>query len=277
MSDKRERAGTALSSDLSSPSSSYKESNDSFKAHQLGLAGNQSYELYEPPQYGQDNGEGYTSVPLSEGDAEDTERPSLTQRKVSVLSVPEDHPKMNTALFVYCVCYTVAAANEYWVVNWLKEKDVNLPIFMAIVQNASWPVQMLFYYWELQKLKTPRIITAKMYRSYFFLGFLAAFIGLSRMYGLSSLPPTLYVICANTEIVFETAMTKLILKRDVTFLQYIAVFLVLSAVILSLYNPNDNVFGQGDSNSSTEYILIGVGLSLASRFASSLNTILAEK
>jgi drug/metabolite transporter (DMT)-like permease len=171
----------------------------------------------------------------------------------------------------------MSAANEYWVVNWLKDNNVNLPIFMAIVQNASWPVQLLFYYWEVQKLKSPRIITPKMYRSYCFLGLLAAFIGLSRMYGLSTLPPTLYVICANTEIVFETAMTKFILHRQVSPLQYVAVFLVLSAVILSLYNPNDHVFGQGDSSSSPESILIGVGLSLASRFASSLNTILAEK
>jgi hypothetical protein len=111
-----------------------------------------------------------------------------------------------------------------WVVNWLKVYGVNLPIFMAIVQNASWPVQLLFYYWEVKKLNEPRIITNQMYRSYLFLGTLAAFIGLSRMYGLSALPPTLYVICANTEIVFETAMTKFILNRDVTIFQYVAVY-----------------------------------------------------
>jgi hypothetical protein len=48
-------------------------------------------------------------------------------------------------------------------------------------------------------------------------------------------------------------------------------------VILSLYNSQDNTYGQGDSSSSPTVILIGVFLSLASRFASSLNTILAEK
>lgn len=240
----------------------------SWEDYTVDLSRDQSYELKDP------NGE-YSTI--SQSDPDQGDQQPLNQRKISVASVPEDHPRINTTLLVYCACYTVAAANEYWVVNWLKDKNVNLPIFMAIVQNASWPVQMLFYYWELQKLKSPRIITNKMYRSYFFLGFLAAFIGLSRMYGLSALPPTLYVICANTEIVFETAMTKVILHRSVSYLQYGAVFLVLAAVVLSLYNPNDHVFGQGDSNSSTSDILIGVGLSLASRFASSLNTILAEK
>jgi hypothetical protein len=233
--------------------------------HQPELDPNRSYELY-PTNY----------IPVAQNEyGDDNASPAV--RNISVVSVPEDHPKINNALLLYCVCYTVAAANEYWVVNWLKGKDVDLPIFMAIVQNASWPVQLMFYRWELAKLDTPRIITPQMYRSYAFLGFLAAFIGLSRMYGLTTLPPTLYVICANTEIVFETAMTKIILHRSISWFQYLAVFLVLGAVVLSLYNPTDQVFGQGDSKSSTQVILTGVGLSLASRFASSLNTILAEK
>lgn len=153
---------------------------------------------------------------------------------------------------------------------------------MTIIQNASWIIQLAYYYREVKKLTTPRVITAEMRRSYLFLGCLAAFIGLSRMYGLSSLPPTLYVICANTEIVFETAMTIIILHHSVSLLQYAAVILVIAAVVKSLYNPIDHSFGNGgnyNSNNkiSTKSILFGVGLSLASRFASSLNTILAEK
>jgi drug/metabolite transporter (DMT)-like permease len=98
------------------------------------------------------------------------------------------------------------------------------------------------------------------------------------MYGLSQLPATLYVICANTEIVFETIMTKVILKRSVTNIQTTAVILVISGVCISLYNPNTGSYGgEHDASNKPSTVLIGVFLSLFSRFCSSLNTILAER
>lgn len=93
-------------------------------------------------------------------------------------------------------------------INWYKGYDVDLPIFFSIVQNASWPIQLFMYYRELSTLPETRVITSSMYRSYAFLGVLASFISLTRMFGLSSLTPILYVVAANTEIVFETLMTR---------------------------------------------------------------------
>ena len=123
---------------------------------------------------------------------------------------------MLSPLILNCVLYTGAAAAEYWLFGWLAIFGIKLPIFSALLQNASWSVQILFYNLERKKLSTiaPRIITNDMYRSYIILGLLSSFITLTRTIGLTSLPPTIYVICANTEIVFETFMTRIVLQRE---------------------------------------------------------------
>lgn len=168
-----------------------------------------------------------------------------------------------------CFTYTCGAANEYWVINWMKMYGVNLPIFNSIVQNASWPLQIFIYLQVVKRSKTSRIITPTMFKNYLFLGSLAAFISLSRVFGLSTLPATLYVICANTEIVFETLMTKYILKRDVSGLQVIAVILVICAVTISLYDPTTKTYGTGDSTGqSSSVILMGKHLKLRKYYSS---------
>lgn len=113
-------------------------------------------------------------------------------------------------------------------------------------------------------------------KSYVILGSLSSFITLSRTIGLTTLPPTIYVICANTEIVFETIMTKVILQKDVNLSQLFAVALVIGGVSISLYNPVSKRYGHNE-NISQWNLIVGVLLSLASRFASSVNTISAEK
>ena len=104
------------------------------------------------------------------------------------------------------------AGSEYWLLSWLNFiYDIRLPIFFAMLQNASWPLQGLVYLFEKKKFEAssgPRTITPQMYKSYFILGSLNAMITLSRTIGLTTLPPTMYAIVANTEIVFEAIMTK---------------------------------------------------------------------
>jgi drug/metabolite transporter (DMT)-like permease len=208
-----------------------------------------------------------------------------TQRRLSVDTVEfltEVASQYKHYLLMLCIAYIVSAANEYWVVNWFKGYGVSLPIYFAILQNGSWPFQLLIYRKECAALPKKRILTKEMYKNYIVLGCLAAFIGLSRMYSFTILPPVLAVICSNTEIVFETAMTIFVLKKSVSRYQYSAVVLVLAGVISALYDPKTKSFGggegsNGDEKISSQQIFIGVGLSLISRFASSLNTVLAER
>lgn len=204
----------------------------------------------------------YTPVNSDDQDDDDNNSQYSGKRSVrllstsnTIISTVEDHPKFNYVLSALCCSYTIAAANEYWVVNWMKMYGVNLPIFNSIVQNASWPLQLFLYRRAVSKLDEPRIITPTMYKNYAFLGTLAAFISLSRMFGLSALPPTLYVICANTEIVFETLMTKFILKRAVTWMQIAAVTLVIAAVAISLYDPDNHRYGSGEGTGESRNII----------------------
>jgi drug/metabolite transporter (DMT)-like permease len=184
-------------------------------------------------------------------------------------------------LFTLCLTYTVAAAMEYWLVNWLKLEGLNLPVFFAIIQNSAWPLQLYFYICELKRHDQPRVITPHMWRSYFLLGALASVITMTRMAGLSSLPPSLYVICANTETVFETLMTRTILKRKVRSLQWMAAFLVCLGVVVAIYDPSNRRYGAGSMGGQSRHerniIVIGVLMSVGSRWASALNVILAEK
>ena len=87
-----------------------------------------------------------------------------------------------------------------------------------------------------------------------------------------------YAIVANTEIVFECIMTKAYLRRDVSSLQIIAVCLVIGGVLVSLWNPVNGDYGKSDDDGyDSSDLLIGLGVSLVSRIASSVNTILADR
>ena len=123
-------------------------------------------------------------------------------------------------LLSLCFGYTLTGANEYWLLNWLKMYySIELPIFAALLQNASWPLQIIYYKQvctQLNKTNKPRMITSTMYKSYIILGCLSSFITLTRTIGLTSLPPTIYVIVANTEIIFETLMTRFVLKKTIS-------------------------------------------------------------
>jgi drug/metabolite transporter (DMT)-like permease len=187
--------------------------------------------------------------------------------------------QITPGLIGLCFAYTIAASNEYWSMNWMKSNfGIKLAVFFALLQNASWPAQIYFYFSERSHLPSgeTRIITKAMYKSYFILGALAAFITLSRTMGIASLPPTTYAIVANTEIVFESFMTIFILKRPISKLQAAAVCCVLSGVMVSLIDPATGKFGDVGGVSHDE-LVSGIILSLASRFSSSLNTVLADR
>jgi hypothetical protein len=180
-----------------------------------------------------------------------------------------------------CVVYTVAAANEFWLVTFLGSHfGLKLSLFFALVQNSTWPLQVLFYRREVIRdaaaTGLTRVVTPSMLRSYLILGAISSIVVSTRMIGLTTLPPSIYVVCANSEILFETILTRLVLKRTVTSLQIGSVLLVIAGVTVSLFNPVSGQFGHNE-NISRGNLILGVMLSLASRTASSINTIAAEK
>jgi drug/metabolite transporter (DMT)-like permease len=160
---------------------------------------------------------------------------------------------------------------------------IRLPIFSAIVQNSSWPMQGIVYHYQRrvhEQTIGPRIVTIEMYKSYLVLGGLNSIISLCRMIGLTSLPPTLYVITANTEILFEAILTRFYLHRKVSSMQLMAVFFVVAGVTVSLYHHTVTPDSHPLESSKKHHLwslYLGVAVSIFSRFASSLNTVLADK
>lgn len=179
-----------------------------------------------------------------------------------------------------CIVYTIAAANEYWLIDWMGSLyGIHLPVLCAMLQNASWPIQLALYYRHRKAYEGKhgeRIITRQMYKSYIILGGLNTIISITRTVGLTSLPPTLYVIIANTEIIFEVMMSRILLEKPANRLQRIAILFVMTGVLIALYDPVNHKFGSNQSISQNT-LLVGVFLSLLSRFTSALNTVLADK
>jgi drug/metabolite transporter (DMT)-like permease len=179
-----------------------------------------------------------------------------------------------------CISYTLAASGEYWIMDWLNYLfDIRLPVLSAMLQNGSWPIQLVTYKYQLDRYNEKneqRVITRSMYRSYCILGLLNTVVSISRTVGLTTLPPTLYVIMANTEIIFEAFMSSTILGRKLNVWQYTSISFVLAGVVIALYNPVSHKFGSYEHISDNN-LMIGVFVSLLSRFVSSLNTVLADR
>jgi len=177
------------------------------------------------------------------------------------------------------IIYIIAAASETWLINFMKSLyGIQLPIFFSILNNSSWPIQLIYYNTTTStNNNNERKITLIMYRNYIIIGILASIVSITKLSGLTTLPPIIYAIASNTEIVFETILTKIFLNRNVSYLQLISVNLVIISIIISVYNPITNTWGDNDDSISNQTLLIGLLMTITSRFASSLNSILADK
>ena len=145
------------------------------------------------------------------------------------------------------------------------------------------------YYNQRAKAKesgnAEREITWSMYRSYIILGLLNSVISISRMVGLTTLPPTIYVIAANSEIIFEALLTRCYLHRTVSVWQILSVLCVVFGVAISLYTTpsmrRQRDDASRDIDTQTEGgrngLAVGVAVTIMSRFASAMNTVLADK
>ena len=174
--------------------------------------------------------------------------------------------------------YTIAAASENWVVQWFKIDRVNLPILFALTENLLWPIE-LFRYIQLQKTlakETPRLLTTKIIASYIALGIIASFTILCRLFALSLLPPVIAVITSASGVIFETAMSKFVMNRLVTYYQYTATYLIICGIVISFYNPNTNAF-LGSFNASKKYDLaVGSTLMIVSSLGAATNIAVAD-
>jgi drug/metabolite transporter (DMT)-like permease len=195
-------------------------------------------------------------------------------------AVSEEKNEISPELVYHCTMFILAGASEYWIFAWLREMfQIRVPILSAIIQNSTWMVQGMNYARERkawEKRNGPRVISSSMYQAYILLGVLNAATSLSRTIGLTSLPPTLYAVIANTDLVFQALLTKLVLGRALSVLQIGAVVCVIAGLLISLYDPIAKKYGSNE-NISEAQLITGVTIALFARLTGVLNTVLADR
>ena len=98
-----------------------------------------------------------------------------------------------------------------------------------------------------------------------------------RSIGINNLSSVVYVVCANTEVIFAAAISALVLKKAPNSYQVAAIFLVLGAVIFAVWDPDTGEFEGQDGKGDQDSMVLGILLTCFSRFLSAFNSILAEK
>jgi drug/metabolite transporter (DMT)-like permease len=89
----------------------------------------------------------------------------------------------------------------------------------------------------------------------------------------------MYVVCANTEIVFCAFLSWTVLGQHVNRYQISAIALVIGSVIFAALHPTTWKFDAngGNSNSTPQQFITGIVLTVSSRFLSACNSIVAQK
>jgi drug/metabolite transporter (DMT)-like permease len=182
-------------------------------------------------------------------------------------------------LVFYVFSYTLAACGEVWLIkavnyNW----DANVPTLCAMLVNAYWPIQMVIYYFVRKTQPAPDRENFP-WGVYTFMGFSGGAVSLMRAIGISNLSGVFYVICSNTEVVFSAVLSVIVLEKKLNMYQILGVLLVVGAVIFAVWDPNTGGFSTGsdEEGASQQAFIIGVSVTIGSRFLSSLQSVIAEK
>ena len=151
---------------------------------------------------------------------------------------------------------------------------MTLPVFTAMLLNGYWPLQ-LFIYARARKrsIGAPRTVP---WQKYCLLGANAGAVTLLRSFGINYLSGSLYVIAANSEIVFTTLLSVCLDKDAVTRYQLGAVLLTILALAVSLYDPASGTFFKENPGAKSAQNF-RVGFAEISRFLSALNSVLSSK
>jgi drug/metabolite transporter (DMT)-like permease len=182
-------------------------------------------------------------------------------------------------IVVVIVGYVIAAASEIWTIKALNyEYNAEFPTLTALVLNGYWPVQMLLYYHARHTQPAP-IRKYFPWKAYALIGFSAGCVSFMRSFGINYLSGVVYVVCANTEVIFAALLSSLVLGKHVNRFQIFAIGLVIGALVFAILDPKTWKFEKGGDpqHPTSNHFAIGIALTIASRFLSAVNSILAEK
>jgi len=112
---------------------------------------------------------------------------------------------------------------------------------------------------------------------YLLIGSLAAAVTGTRAYGLNALPASIYVVCATSDLVFNTLLSRFLLKRTFTVYHYSAVVIAMSGIVLVATDNSKSTHYKCDGDTCADDFLPGILMAVGSAFCSAVNSVLADK
>jgi hypothetical protein len=152
-------------------------------------------------------------------------------------------PAMNKGtltLLVAAIFYCYASGAEVLLVKLMNIKPENggagvlLPLGTALLLNGYWPLQLAMYRVVYGRTANPRPLTWKHIRGYAIIGMFAGVVSGLRCVGINYMPGSVYVIISTADLPLNTMLSRLILKKEFTKLQYVAVLCAMSGILVCL-------------------------------------------
>ena len=134
-------------------------------------------------------------------------------------------------LLFLCVMYCFASASEVLLVKGLNHYDVEMAVLTAMLLNGYWPVQLVMYA-ALRNKHPTRPLTFRVVKGHIIIGAVAALVSLLRCIGLVGMPGSVYVVISCSDVIFNTMLSKLFLKKKFVSLHYVAVALTMLAIAM---------------------------------------------
>ena len=195
-------------------------------------------------------------------------------------------PRELGVLVVLAGLYCLASASEVLLVKGLNQQTVEFPVLTSALLNGYWPLQLAMYFLLLCRADDPRYLTWPILRGYLVVGFIATGVSLLRCYGLNGLPGSTYVVISCSDIIFNTLLSRLLLKKKFSVYHYAAVGItVFGILLLALSADSPHPAAAAAASAPREALpapppAVGRGAAIAAALASALlsaiNSVLGE-
>lgn len=153
--------------------------------------------------------------------------------------------------------------------------QVSLVILTAMLLNAYCLIQAPMYL--CMRRGTGRVLTWRQLGGYAVIGSLAAAVTGTRSFGLNALPASVYVVCATSDLVFNTILSKIFLGKSFTLFHYAAVAIALAGIVLVATEDSKSNKYDCDGDTCADDFLPGILMTLGSALCSAINAVLADK
>jgi hypothetical protein len=122
---------------------------------------------------------------------------------------------VHTLLIVICG-YCVFSTAEVVLIKSLDRWHVVMPVWTCLCENGYWMLQGAMYRYVSKRTPDARPVSFRAARGYMVIGTVAGATSLLRCVGINGLPGSVYVVVSCSDVVFNTLLNKVFLKKTFT-------------------------------------------------------------